>query len=252
VIASNAFRVSAGERTKQFGLLKSIGATSKQITAAVVSEGIYLCLAGIPLGLLLGNIIHLIGAGIVETLFREVNASGMVNNDVGLHLSYVFSWEATVLATLVSFLTVLVSAWLPARKVAKIPALDAIRQSGETAPADKPVKVSSFTRLLFGCEGVLAAKYVKRSRRNYRATVTALCVSIILFMVGSFFASGMEASMRTAMPYAGVTAITEYISDEEHRLSPETVELVQSRLAEYPGVVIHSAEKAEDGLVFTG
>jgi ABC-type antimicrobial peptide transport system permease subunit len=252
IIASNAFRVSAGERTKQFGLLKSIGATKKQIAAAVVYEGVFLCAVGIPLGLLLGNVIHLIGAAVTETLFAEVNASGIVNRAAGLHFSYVFSWEATALAVIVSFFTVLVSAWLPARKAAKISPIDAIRQSGEIAVTGKSVKLSPLTKLLFGCEGALAAKYVKRSRRSYRATVRALCVSIVLFMAGSFFGSVMESSMAASMPYAGVTAVAEYISTEEYRLPPETVELVEDKLAEFPGAVIHLDEKAEDGSILTG
>jgi ABC-type antimicrobial peptide transport system permease subunit len=255
IIASNAFRVSAGERTKQFGLLRSIGATKKQITAAVAYEGIFLCAVGIPLGLLLGNAIHLIGTGVTETLFTEVNASGIVNSAAGLHFSYVFSWEATALAVIVSFFTVLASAWLPAGKAARISPIDAIRQSGETCATGKSVKHSfnqRFLKLLFGCEGALAAKYVKRSRRSYRATVMALCISIVLFMAGSFFGSVMESSMAAAMPYAGVTAVAEYISTEEHRLPLETVELVTNRLAEFPGVSIHMDEKAEDGSILTG
>jgi ABC-type antimicrobial peptide transport system permease subunit len=252
IIASNAFRVSAGERIKQFGLLGSIGATKKQITAAVVYEGVFLCAAGIPLGLLLGNIIHLIGAGITETLFAQVNASGIVNSAAGLHFRYVFSLEATALAVIVSFFTVLISAWLPARKAAKISPIDAIRQSGEIKVAGKSVRLFPLTKLLFGCEGALAAKYVKRGRCGYRATVTALCVSIVLFMAGSFFGSVMEASMSAAMPYAGVTAVAEYISAEEYRLPAETVELVTGKLAAFPGAVIHPDEKAEDGLILTG
>jgi putative ABC transport system permease protein len=44
IVVSNAFRVSAGERTKQFGILKSVGATKKQIRMTVIYEGIFLSL----------------------------------------------------------------------------------------------------------------------------------------------------------------------------------------------------------------
>jgi putative ABC transport system permease protein len=72
-------------------------------------------------------------------------------------------------------------------------------------------------------------------------------------MAGSFFGSVMESSMAAAMPYAGVTAVAEYISAEEYRLPPETVESVTSRLAEFPGAVIHVDEKkGEDGSTLTG
>ena len=45
IVVSNAFRVSAGERMAQFGILKSIGATKKQIAESVVYEGFFLYLS---------------------------------------------------------------------------------------------------------------------------------------------------------------------------------------------------------------
>ncbi|MDR1264458.1 MAG: ABC transporter permease [Propionibacteriaceae bacterium] len=254
IIASNAFRASAGERTKQFGLLGSIGATKGQITAAVVYEGVFLSAVGIPLGLLLGNAIHLLAADIVETLFVQVNAARMAhgaNGDSELHFAYVFSWPATALAVAVSLVTVLVSAWLPARRAASLSPVEAMRQSGGDAPAAKSVKVSPLTRALFGCEGALAVKYAKRGRRSYRATVAALSISVVLFITGSFFASGMERSMTSAMPYAGVTAGVEYISATDHRLPLAAVERVTVRLAEFPDTIVHLEEATEDGTALT-
>ncbi|MDR1213097.1 MAG: ABC transporter permease [Propionibacteriaceae bacterium] len=254
IIASNAFRASAGERTRQFGLLGAVGATRKQISAAVVYEGVFLCALGIPLGLLVGNAIHLAGAGIVDALFGEVNAARMVHGANGaseLHFIYVFSWPATALAVVVSFATVLISAWLPARQASRVSPIDAIRQTRPSPASAQSVQLSPLTRRLFGCEGGLAAKYAKRHRRSYRATVTALAISVILFIAVSFFASGMERSMAAALPYAGVTAGAEYIAAEDRRLPPPVSARVADRLAEYPGAVIHLEETTEDGQALT-
>lgn len=43
----SAFSISLSERTKQMGLLKSIGATKKQIRHSVVFEACVLCMVGI-------------------------------------------------------------------------------------------------------------------------------------------------------------------------------------------------------------
>lgn len=51
----NAFSISVSERTKQFGLLKSIGATKKQIRHSVCFEALCLCVIGIPIGILSGS-----------------------------------------------------------------------------------------------------------------------------------------------------------------------------------------------------
>lgn len=50
----NAFSISVAERTRQFGILKSVGATKKQIRGSVLYEALVLCAVGIPLGLLVG------------------------------------------------------------------------------------------------------------------------------------------------------------------------------------------------------
>lgn len=50
----NAFTISLGERTQQFGILMSVGATEKQLRHAVVFEGLVISLIGIPLGTFVG------------------------------------------------------------------------------------------------------------------------------------------------------------------------------------------------------
>ena len=53
-LISNAFSVSVAQRTQEFGLLSSVGATKKQLRRSVRVEAGMLCLMGIPLGILLG------------------------------------------------------------------------------------------------------------------------------------------------------------------------------------------------------
>ncbi|MBQ7810226.1 MAG: ABC transporter permease, partial [Clostridia bacterium] len=50
----NAFSISVSERTKQFGLLASIGATKKQLRKMVLFEALAVSAVGIPLGILVG------------------------------------------------------------------------------------------------------------------------------------------------------------------------------------------------------
>ena len=62
----NAFAISIGERTKQFGLLNSVGATRRQMLSAVCYEALLLCVIGIPLGIVSG----ICGIGITLSFFR--------------------------------------------------------------------------------------------------------------------------------------------------------------------------------------
>ncbi|MCL2665213.1 MAG: ABC transporter permease [Defluviitaleaceae bacterium] len=203
VVVSNAFRVSAGERAAQFGILKSAGATKKQIAATIMHESIMLCAASIPPGVGLGLLVNLAGMGIANYFLTGLNElSGRP-----LVLDFVFSWQAMLLAAAVSFGTVCLSAWLPASKAARIAAVDAIRGAGEikvNEKNEKKARVCRSAQKIFGFEGTLAIKSLKRSRRNFRASTLSLTVSVALYItVGAF---GMMMDTLTTVFFPGVDA----------------------------------------------
>ena len=51
-VISNMFAASANKRIQEFGILKCVGGTKKQIQEIVIYESLWLCMIGIPLGLL--------------------------------------------------------------------------------------------------------------------------------------------------------------------------------------------------------
>ena len=212
VVVSNSFRVSAGERTRQFGILKSVGATKKQISETIMYEGVFLCAIGIPVGIGLGLLVNLLGIQIINHFL-----SGIVNgNGESLMIHFVFAWQAILLSIIVAFFTVLLSAWLPARKAARIAAIDAIRGADEIKIKQKQIRGGRLIGRLFGYEGTLASKSLKRSRRNFRATVISLTVSVVLFItVGAFIA---QMTMFTELFYPGIdaTVVGQYFSSIEY------------------------------------
>jgi len=183
VVVSNAFRVSAGERTRQFGILKSVGATQKQIARIITHEGLLLSAIGIPLGIALGLLLNFSGIRITDYFLRGINEL----SEQKIALAFTVAWQAILLSVALSLITVWFSAWLPARKAAKISAIEAIRSTGEIKVKAKQVRANPLVRAMWGFEGVLASKSLKRSRRNFRATVVSLTVSIaLLITVGAF------------------------------------------------------------------
>jgi putative ABC transport system permease protein len=206
---SNAFRVSAGERTRQFGILKSVGATKQQIASSVLYEGVFLCVIGIPVGIAAGLLIALIGTGIITNLLHSMSSGGVLNVDSEDFLTVSFSAPPLmfVVAIVTSFGTVLLSAWLPARKAATIPSIDAIRNSGDIKIKSKNDRTSKLTQKIFGFEGALAVKSLKRSRRNFRATVLSLTISIVLIVAAGSFQAQMKRS--TALMFQNIDATVE-------------------------------------------
>lgn len=184
----NAFAISVSERSRQFGMLSGAGATSRQIRHSVLLEALSISAVGVPLGVLSG----IGGIGVTLYLLRDKIAS-TAGTVTGLTLDLAVSVPAVMAAVAVGLVTILLSAWIPARRAARMSAIDAIRQTNDVAIRSRQVRTSRLTRRLFGIEGELAMKNFKRNRRRYRTTVLSLVISIVLFLSASSFASYMTA-----------------------------------------------------------
>jgi putative ABC transport system permease protein len=204
IVISNAFRVSAAERTRQFGILKSVGATSKQIRASVIYEGMFLAIIGIPIGLIVGLGIEYVGVLLADYFLVDLNRI----NDMKINLEFSAPWWALAFAIALAFVTIFLSAYFPARKAAKISAIDAIRGTGTIKLKHKKVRSSFIIRKIFGVEGELAAKSMKRSSKSHRATVLALSSSVILFLVGNSFGESMITGVGAVRPNIKTTVET--------------------------------------------
>ena len=183
----NAFSISVAQRTKQFGLLRSVGATKKQLRSMVFTEALTVSAVGIPLGVLSGIL------GMAVT-FRFIGAAlgrlltDAVNDTLG---APVFTLCLTPLslaaAAVIGLVTVLISAWIPSRRAMRVSAVEAIRESQDVRIKPREVKTSPLTYKLFGLEGAIAGKHFKRNRKGYRATVVSLFMSVVLFISASSF-----------------------------------------------------------------
>ncbi|MDR1065621.1 MAG: ABC transporter permease [Oscillospiraceae bacterium] len=213
VVISNAFRVSAGSRIAQFGVLKSVGATKRQITATVIYESIFLSAAGIPVGIVTGLGIAFAGVGVANHFLVEINSLvDMMINELIIVVDFVIAWQALIAAALISFFTVLLSAWLPARRAARFAAIDGVRGAGEVKIESKRMRSGALTQKLFGFEGALAAKSMKRNKRNFRASVISLAVGVVLFINLGALSGAADAAYDMLYPDIDATVIVDYTS----------------------------------------
>lgn len=183
----NSFSISVSERTRQFGILKSIGATKKQIMGTVLYEVLFLCIIAIPLGFVIGC------AGIGVTLYILRDSFVAIMDDItggeGLFLSLHIKLSVFVFVAFMGLFTTFISAIVPAVRAIRIMPIDSLRQSGDVKIKARKVKTRKITYKLFGFPGMLASKNFKRSRKKYRATVLSLFVSVVLFISASSFSS---------------------------------------------------------------
>ena len=173
----NAFAISIAERKKQFGMFASVGATAAQIRRTVLVEAGVIGAISIPLGIL-GAIV---GVAILLKLTQGIVSELILDAEQGMPL--VVSPLVIGLTVLFSAATILLSAGIPARRASQVSPIDAIRQSGEIEEG-KPLnlRTNPLIRRVFGFEGELALKSLKRDRKRYRTTVLSLMISIVLFV----------------------------------------------------------------------
>lgn len=190
-VIRNSFAISITEKTKLYGMLSSVGATSRQIRHNVLFEGFALALIGIPLGILLG-------VGVVAILIQLLN---MLLVDMLNGTSFVYSVPvfAIVLAVALSLLTILFSTLGSAFRASRIAPVEAVRGNNDIKikKKQKAYKCPSFIKKLFGMGGEIAYKNLKRSKKKYRTTVISIVVSVAVFIaVSSFIQYGTEYSSK--------------------------------------------------------
>ncbi|HIR26561.1 MAG TPA: ABC transporter permease, partial [Candidatus Choladousia intestinigallinarum] len=145
-------------------------------------------LCAIPI--LLGSFI---GIALTFGAIQIVNI--LADGIVGRH-DAVFTYHPLVFAAaiLVSVLTVLISAWLPALDLSKLTPLEAIKNAGELKL--KRRKKSRILARLFGAEGELAGNALKAQKKSLRTSALSLTLSFLgfTFMLCFFTLSGISTN----------------------------------------------------------
>ena len=184
LVIHNSFAVSMNSRVHQFGIFSSIGATPRQIQACLVQEALVLSVVPILAGILLGIIFSF---GTVRGMSAfAANLTG------GRQVPFSCHPVILILVFILSILTVLVSAWLPARKLSRLTPLESIRGTDEWQLKNRrrglPLKKHSpILSVLFGIEGELAGNALKAQRKALRTTSLSLTLAFLGFMTMQCF-----------------------------------------------------------------
>ena len=191
IVIYNSFAISVMERKREFGLLSSIGATKKQIKKSVFYEALVVGVIGIILGILGAYI----GIGTVILIINNL-ISDMLEYKLYLVTNYLF----IIIPVIFMIIVIGVSAFIPSRRASKVSPIEAIRQNDDIKINKKKIRTSKLVLKLFGIEGEIALKNIKRNKKKYRVTIVSLFISIVLFIS---FSSYMNYTLNTASSVMG-------------------------------------------------
>lgn len=191
VVIYNSFAISVMERKKEFGLLSSIGATKKQLSYTVFFEAL---IEGI-IGIILGICGAYIGIGTVILIINN-----LIGDILVLKLNLVTNIVFIIIPVIFMILVIFISALVPSKRAAKVSPIEAIRQNDDIKVNKKKIKTGKLVNKLFGIEGEIALKNIKRNKKKYRVTIVSLFISIVLFIS---FSSYMNYTIDTASSVMG-------------------------------------------------
>lgn len=179
-IIYNAFNISVVQRTKEIGLLRTLGATPKQIKKIIKKEALIISIISIPLGIIFG----LIALFVVFVIFNLMPGDKLITGfDLQIDISYV----ALGLSLIVSIITIYISAVLPGRNASKISPLLAINSRNFIAKENIKKNTGKILKKFTKFSVVMAYKNLKRNKKRYRATVFSIIISIVLTIIFTTF-----------------------------------------------------------------
>ena len=191
IVIYNSFAISVMERKKEFGLLSSIGATKRQLSHTVFFEAVVVGVIGIILGILGAYI----GIGCVILIINNL-ISDMLEYKLHLVTNPLF----IIIPVIFMIIVIGVSAFIPSRRASRVSPIEAIRQNDDIKINKKKIRTSKLALKLFGIEGEIALKNIKRNKKKYRVTIVSLFISIVLFIS---FSSYMNYTLNTASSVMG-------------------------------------------------
>lgn len=194
----NSFALSVGEQIKYLGMLSSVGATRKQKKKTLYFEGAVLGGIGIILGIVLGLLLTFISQSAMNAKITTIMEGYNDNIKYSTHIS----WWVLCLIVILAALTVFVSIISPVQKAARITAIDAIRKTDEIKRKGK-IRTPFIITKLFGFEGDIAFKNLRRNGRKSRTIIACICICAVLFLSCNYFCETFKeaSNLDYEIPY---------------------------------------------------
>lgn len=210
----SVYYVSMNQRVREFGKLKAIGATKRQLRQIVLREGMGVALFAIPIGLLIGTVAvkvvllqfveHAKDSNVLITEAYKVVAKGEVQ---------LYYWWIYLLVIAVTLCTVYLSLMKPMRMAAKVSEIEAMRYQGGSKRQKSSRKGYQFLNI-----GRLTKRNLAENKKKSTITIVSMAVTgIFVMMVATVLscANPMESAKSSIVGQYEISPIVES-GNKEH------------------------------------
>jgi putative ABC transport system permease protein len=209
----NTFSITVAQRTREFGMLRTLGASSRQVLAAVVGEAFALGLMASVVGLVAG-------AGFVKLLLAVFKGLGFELPEAGLPIEP----RTIVVALAVGMLSTMVSALIPARRATRVSPMEAVQEDGSGGEEDghghRRTLIAGAVLVL----GVFLLLFGLFAADGATATLSNMGIGLVLLFIGIAMLGG-----RLVKPLAG------FVGRPIERLRGVTGKLARENTLRNPG-----------------
>ena len=202
VFLKNNLYILFNNNIKQYGMLRSIGATKKQIRKIIFSEATLLMIIAVPLGLILGIFTSIIFINVNNFFLEKIV---FVEHIFTYSFSYIHILNTIILEAIIIYY----SAFIVTQKISKITPMDLMKNSMKIKSKLKKIKAFNLISKKIGTYGELASKNINRNKKIYKPIMNTFIVSIAIFII-LFNCNNMKFEEKEITPYSSYGIQTEY------------------------------------------
>lgn len=218
VVIYNIFQVGIAQKVQEYGKIKALGATRKQMKQLIFREGILLAVPSIPLGLLFGFLIAKVS---FNWLVEQGNlvSSGIKNHQVPL-----FSLTIMLICIFVSFLTVVLALRKPMKIVSRISPIEAIRYLDGSKTQKQGRRKGRKDVTVFS----MAMANVTGNPKRTIATILTMGLSCVLFVIISNYVGNIdtEHEARIAINHGQFELQLDYSAEYDERYPENNLDTI--------------------------
>ena len=220
LIIYNIFQISVTGDIRFYGLLKTIGVTPRQLRRIIRQQALFLCVVGIPIGLLLG---YGVGASLTPVVMARTN--------LGVGVSTVSTSPLIFFASaLFALITVLLSCSRPGKIASKVSPVEATKYT-EIVRSKKKHRTTRGAKV-----HQMAFANLGRNKRKTVLVVISLSLSVVLLNILVTFTGGFDMEKYLAKQTCAdfIVSSTDYFryNRSGSYISQEQIEQIKANTSE--------------------